>query len=70
MVNLKKNPLFQMRFASSPPKCTISICDDREALLSVTPELSKGLASLWVSNPNLVALLKEYFETIWSTSSE
>jgi len=70
IVNLKKNPLFQIRFISSPPKSTISICDDKEALLSVTPELSKGLASLWVSNPNLVAILKEYFETIWNKSSE
>jgi len=70
IVNLKKNPLFQMRFVSSPPKCTISICDDKEALLSVTPELSKGLASLWSSNPNLVAILKEHFESIWNKSNE
>ncbi len=65
VTELSKNPLFKVKYLTSELKSTISICDEKEALISVSPRLSSRSASLWVNNPNLVALIREYFEMLW-----
>jgi sugar-specific transcriptional regulator TrmB len=71
VLDLKKCPQFQIRETPTPPKVTISIIDGKEALISVTPQISpRGKPGLWVNNAGLVALIQEYFELTWRNSRE
>lgn len=66
---LSKNPLFEVRRASTPPKVTLSIIDGKETLLSVTPSISpRGKPGLYVHNHGVVGLVQEYFELAWRDS--
>jgi sugar-specific transcriptional regulator TrmB len=66
---LCKNPLFEVRQASGPPKVTLSIIDGKETLISVTPSISpRGKPGLYVHNHGVVGLVQEYFELAWRDS--
>jgi sugar-specific transcriptional regulator TrmB len=66
---LCKNPLFEVRQASAPPKVTLSIIDGKETLISVTPSISpRGKPGLYVQNHGVVGLVQEYFELAWRDS--
>jgi sugar-specific transcriptional regulator TrmB len=69
VTGLSKNSLFKIRYANSPIRSTIAICDGREALVSISPKLSSGAPSLWVNNPHIVALIQDYFEMLWENSN-
>jgi sugar-specific transcriptional regulator TrmB len=68
LLSLKQNELFKIRRMTSPIKSTMSIFDGKEAFVSVDPKIASGSPSLWVSNPNLVAIFQFYFESLWDTS--
>ncbi len=61
---------FEIRKTQAPPRATISIIDEKEAFLSVTPRLSPGNPGLWMSNPTIVGLIREYFELVWRNSEK
>lgn len=69
VLDLQKQPGFQIRQSPTPPKSTISIIDGNQALLSVSPALSPGgRPGLWVNNQGIVGLIQEYFEMTWQKS--
>ncbi|MCW4004914.1 MAG: hypothetical protein NWE95_13490 [Candidatus Bathyarchaeota archaeon] len=67
--SFKKYEQFEIRKTSTPPKVTLSIIDGKEAFLSVTPTLPHGdSGGLWLNNPGIVGIIREYFEMVWRNS--
>jgi DNA-binding MarR family transcriptional regulator len=65
-LRIQKYGNFKLRFTRTPPKATISIYDNKQALLTVFPSLVKGgTPSFWVSNLGVVSILHDYFESMW-----
>ena len=60
---------FPVRFIEHFPKTVFGVYDDRELYIIVNPsaDLSASQA-LWTNNSSLIALVKEFFETLWSTA--
>lgn len=60
---LKKNPLFKMRYTTeSAPVCMI-ICDDKEFNIRIADET---VPSLWSDNPQVLKLAIRYFKSLWN----
>lgn len=64
---LKKYQEFKIKKTLKPPKATISIIDGIQAFVSVTPMLVSG-GGLWLNNPCIVGLFRDYFLMLWRTS--
>lgn len=62
---------FEVRFIEHFPKTVFGIYDNRELYIIVNPsaDLSSS-AALWTNNSSLIALVQEYFETLWLTAKE
>lgn len=66
---LKKIPMCELRFISSPPKTVLSMYDRKSVMLMVNPE--EGLANspiLWSKNRGLLDAMQHYFELLWFTA--
>jgi sugar-specific transcriptional regulator TrmB len=67
---LSKYPNFEVKYFQSSPSAVVSIIDDEEAFIAMSGVTQfPGAAVLWSKNPSLMALARNYFEDIWSTSS-
>ena len=61
---------FQVRYTSTVPIVATLVFDNKEAVFSnPTNNLLSG-PKLWSNNPHFIALLKNYFETVWKTATE
>ncbi len=64
---LKNNPFFKVRFMVASMPCVILI-DKKEVFMRT--ELNLEAPVLWSNNPYIVAMIQEYFETLWKTCEE
>lgn len=61
---LKKNPLFEIKFASSPIDCGIVIFNNEEVNMCISS--SGEVPSLYTDNPQLVKVAQMIFEGMWN----
>jgi sugar-specific transcriptional regulator TrmB len=67
----REKPFSQIKFIRHYPAIVLGIYDKKEAFLIVKPEKDlPGSPALWSNNPGLIALAKDYFETLWLTAME
>ncbi|PVX25598.1 MAG: hypothetical protein CW691_04155 [Candidatus Bathyarchaeum sp.] len=67
---LIKNPDFQIRSIANVPLVATVVFDNKEGVLSnPTNNLLMG-PKLWSNNPHFIALVQNYFETVWKTAKE
>jgi hypothetical protein len=65
--DLKKNPLFKLKYTSDHAPVCMVICDKKE----VNIQVSDGpVPSLWSSEPHVVKLAAIYFESLWNKAHE
>jgi sugar-specific transcriptional regulator TrmB len=61
---------FHVRYTSTVPLVATLVFDNKEAVFSnPTSNLLSG-PKLWSNNPHFIALLKNYFETVWKAATE
>jgi sugar-specific transcriptional regulator TrmB len=66
----REKPCCQIRFIPHYPKTVFGIYDDKEIFIVVKSETDlRGSSALWSNNRDLIALAKDYFETLWLTSA-
>lgn len=62
-------PTFELRHMPKSPTAIISLHDQEEVLITISQKTGvKEAAVLWSNNPNLLALINDYFEVTWITS--
>jgi sugar-specific transcriptional regulator TrmB len=67
--HLLKNPLWKRKY-TLPSALSFAIIDKKELLISLTPsELGKKHRAMCTTNPGLVALALNYFESLWNMAS-
>jgi sugar-specific transcriptional regulator TrmB len=59
---IKKNPLFELRYSSTPLPVVMAIFDEKEVNIRISDE---DVPSLWTNNPVVVRLAESYFEYMW-----
>jgi sugar-specific transcriptional regulator TrmB len=65
---LKEASNFQVRYISTVPIVATLVFDNKEAVFSnPTDNLLSG-TKLWSNNPHFIALVQNYFETVWKTA--
>ncbi|MGD0645803.1 MAG: helix-turn-helix domain-containing protein [Candidatus Bathyarchaeia archaeon] len=70
VLNLSKNGLFEIRCIPTPPVSTLSIFDQREALITTSSKIhALESTSLWVGNPGIVEIFQDFFELMWRNST-
>ena len=63
------NSNFQIRFISPTPSVMLGIYDEKELLVSTSPEKLIGDSPmLWTNSPALVVAVQAYFDKLWETS--
>lgn len=65
--NLKKNPLFKLKYISDDfPVCMV-LFDNKEANIRIS---DGTVPSFWSNNPSVVKLATSYFEAVWKEAHE
>jgi hypothetical protein len=64
-----KSPRFKMRYVTAPVPAAAVLIDKREIFFGTTIDFQKA-TYLWSSNPYLVGIIQNHFETIWASASE
>lgn len=68
--HLQKNPLWKRKYTFTS-LLNFAVIDRKELLISLTPtELGKKHRAMCTTNPGLVTLALNYFETLWNTASK
>ena len=70
--NLKKltqAPLFKIRYALDTPPIIVSVYDKKSVVLSSTLVAPMETPDLWVTNPNFVEFIQNYFDMMWTQSN-
>jgi len=67
---LKRNPLFELRYIPTSPRAVVSVYDNKEVLFRVSVTSALEDDCLWSNNASLLAIIQEYFETMWITAME
>jgi len=62
-------PNYELRYIDTVPSAVIGIFDNEKAMLKTTSEGLTQEPSLWTNNKCLVAILCEYFESIWNNKN-
>ena len=65
--NLKRNPLYELRYISYPVSTTLILVDNKETHINIS---SREISSLWSNNLNIVELAKNYFEDNWARATK
>jgi sugar-specific transcriptional regulator TrmB len=64
-----KNPLFEIRYIHNPPLAAIAIYDKKTAVIAISASAAINEVPILMSNnPSLLAVVRSYFETMWSTA--
>jgi sugar-specific transcriptional regulator TrmB len=67
----RAKPFSQLRFVPDHPKTVFGIYDKKEVFIIAKSKTDlPGSPALWSNNPSLIALAKDYFETLWLTAME
>ena len=61
--DLQKNPLFEVKFISSPSPVFMAIFDNKEVNIRISDNV---VPSLWSNNPHVVQLAVSYFNEMWN----
>jgi sugar-specific transcriptional regulator TrmB len=64
---IKKNPLFELKYSSTPIPVVMVIFDSKEVNIRVS-DRDAVVPSLWTNNPNVVKLAEIYFENTWNNA--
>ncbi len=66
-----ENPSIEVRYSRTPIITAVAMWDNKEVVVFTVPKAVLGESpALWSSNPNLVHLVQNYFETIWNAALE
>jgi sugar-specific transcriptional regulator TrmB len=63
--SLKTNPLFEIRYLSTPLPVKTVIYDGTEVRMSIATSPDSDMPSLWSNNPSFLKVMTAYFEEIW-----
>ncbi|PVX24324.1 MAG: hypothetical protein CW691_07910 [Candidatus Bathyarchaeum sp.] len=63
-------PCFEMRYSMAPSLVVVSVYDRKAVAISSTILTPMETPDLWITNPPLVALIQDYFETVWTKAIE
>ncbi len=70
-LQLLKSPNCQLKSINRLPKTVLGIYDNREVFIVENPAAQLTASpALWSNNASLIALAKDFFETLWPTASE
>jgi len=65
------SPAAQLKYLNHMPDTIMAMYDKKEVFIfTKTSENLRDSPALWTDNPGIVAMAKNYFETLWSTSME
>jgi hypothetical protein len=69
---LKKSGSFEVRYIPESTKGQFKMIDKKEVFIntSLAPRDSTASPSMLSNNPNLLAIIQNYFELMWRTSAE
>ena len=68
--NLSKDPSFAVKYFDKPPPAIITVFDNKEAFVTLSPTAQlAGASSIWSNNPSFVVLAQIYFEKQWNEAS-
>jgi len=62
---IKKNPLFELKYSSTPVPVGMAIYDNKEVNIRISDTLGP---ILWTNNPYVVKLAESYFENMWNNA--
>jgi len=66
-----KNPLFEIRYITTPPLAAIAIYDKKNAIIAISATGAINEVPILMSNnPSLLAVVQSYFDTMWKTAVE
>jgi sugar-specific transcriptional regulator TrmB len=64
-----KNPLFEIRYINTSPLAAMAIYDKKEVIIAISATAAINEVPILMSNnPSLLAVVRSYFETMWSTA--
>ncbi|MGD0071128.1 MAG: helix-turn-helix domain-containing protein [Candidatus Bathyarchaeia archaeon] len=66
---LKKNPLFEIKFATSPIDFEIVIFNNKEVNMCISC-IPSEVPSLWTNNPQVVKVARTIFEDKWNNAQD
>jgi sugar-specific transcriptional regulator TrmB len=66
---LRKNPLFEIRFASSPIEFGIAIFNGKEVNMCISV-IPSEVPSLYTNNPQVVRIAQTLFESMWADAQD
>jgi sugar-specific transcriptional regulator TrmB len=69
---LKKSGSFEVRYIPKFTEGQFGMIDKKEVFIStsVAPYDATAVPNIWSNNPNLLAIIQNYFELMWRTSTE
>jgi sugar-specific transcriptional regulator TrmB len=65
--DLKKNPLFKLKYISDHSPVFMAIFDNKEVNIRISDNI---VPSFWSNNPSVVKLAASYFEAVWKEAHE
>ncbi len=68
--SLQANQMFEIRYLPSPVPTEVTIYDGTEVDLCVSLAAGVPIPSLWSNHPQLLKVMKTYFEAIWDQSED
>jgi sugar-specific transcriptional regulator TrmB len=68
--DLRNNPLWEVRFSSSPLPFQMTIIDKKEVFISTTSEVKKDCVYYWSNNECFLILAQNYYDFLWGKASE
>jgi len=68
--SLQENPLFEIRYLSSPAPVDVTIFDGAEVDLCISLARGVPIPSLWSNHPQFLKVMKTFFESIWEKSQD
>lgn len=69
--SVPKNPLFNLRYISTPHRVALAIYDKKEVCVAISATASINETPILMSNnPSLVEIAQSYFETAWIKAME
>jgi len=67
---LLKDTRFEVRYFDAPPAAIVSIFDNKEAFVSMSPTAQLAEApAIWSNNLSFIALAQDYFENKWKNAT-
>jgi len=69
LISLQKNPLFEIRYTSTPIQIKMTIADKEEINLCIANIANRGLPNMWSNNANFAKLCTGYYDELWKEAT-